>query len=55
MNAKQTLPSRRLNDPNKETQHIYTHSTKTDIRALFRALQVEARQSANVAQIRRKK
>lgn len=52
--SKRTEPSRSLFDPNKETQHQWTNSASTDLRAKFQALKVEARLSANVAPIRRK-
>jgi hypothetical protein len=56
MSAKVTLPSRLLFDPKKESQHQWTSSVNTDIRARFEAMRRAARiqsQSPNVALIRR--
>jgi hypothetical protein len=49
-NCKRTMPSRSLLQGG-----VYVNAASTDIRARFKALQAEQRQSANVQQLRKRK
>lgn len=55
MSAKVTYPTKSLFDPKKESQHQWTSSVSTDIRARFERMRRERiqAQSQNVAPIRK--
>jgi hypothetical protein len=53
MNAKRTEPSRRLFDPSKETQHAWTSSAATDLKARFEQIRRAMQKAPSVALVRK--